>query len=90
MVKIVFLVEHKLDADRQSIDAASDLRRESLDLIEPCGILLGRHDESGLRHFFETLVDTPDVLRSEVVMVAERERYDVLAQRLQILDHLLW
>ena len=67
---------------------ALDIVAQPIDHLQAGGVLLGSEYQSGLGHLSKGLVDGIDILTTEVVMIAKRERRDLRLILLQIVHQL--
>ena len=84
------MIKHELDSDGQYKEALLDLIAQPLRLQESGFVFLGGDDNLGRRQVLESIIDALNVLRAEIVMVAEGQWRDLLGERLQVIEHLLW
>lgn len=86
IIEFFFLIQHKLDSQRKDIKTLSQRFAQPLDTLQSRSVLLRRDDEFGLRQTFEHLVDSPNVLGLERMVVGEGQRRDEAGG----LDRLHW
>ncbi len=77
IVKVIFLLLHKLDADRQYIEILPYLVTECFSELKPGGIFLSSDNQLRRWHCSKGLVDELDVLLLKLMMVAEGQRHEV-------------
>ena len=69
MVKLFFLVEHETDLDGQFVDVLAHFFADVLHVLQPHGIFLGRDDHLRAWHGGKHLIDVPNILSLELMMV---------------------
>ena len=88
MVKLFFLIQHEAHLDGQFVDAFAHFVAEVFHIFQSDGILLSSYNHLRLSHRCKHLVDAPDVLLMELMMVSIAERIDFRTHGRQVFLHL--